>query len=109
MRWCLVILARARIERHASGRQLASFVTTLACPALGPASLEAVFIRAPILRAVGPGVQVLAERETPVLVRDRNVLAATFHPELTADRRVHEQFLQDARRHAPVSEPAPAR
>ena len=104
---CAILLARevrspaqrslglldATIERNAYGRQLASFVTTLACPALGPAPLEAVFIRAPILRAVGPGVEVLAERETPVLVRDRNVLAATFHPELTADRRVHAAFL----------------
>lgn len=81
------------VERNGYGRQVASFTTPISCPALGPKALDAVFIRAPIVRACGAGVEVLAEHETPVLVRDRNMLAATFHPELTPDPRVHAYFL----------------
>ena len=84
------------VERNAYGRQVASFAETLKCPTLGAQPLEAVFIRAPVIRAVGPGVEVLASRETPVLVRAGHVIAATFHPELTADRRVHAAFLGDS-------------
>ncbi len=54
-----------------------------------------VFIRAPRVRDVGPGVEVLAELDDePVLLRDGDVLVASFHPELTDDPRVHELFLQ---------------
>jgi 5'-phosphate synthase pdxT subunit len=54
-----------------------------------------VFIRAPRIVATGPGVQVLALRkDSPVLVRQGHVLAATFHPELSADRRVHRLFVE---------------
>jgi len=56
--------------------------------------LEAIFIRAPIIRRVGPAVSVLARfQDDPVLVAEGMHLAATFHPELTADGRVHRLFL----------------
>jgi len=78
------------VERNAYGRQADSFVGEVDAPALG-GRLPAVFIRAPKIRRVGPGVEVLATRESePVLVRQDNVVAATFHPELTEDATVHE-------------------
>jgi pyridoxal 5'-phosphate synthase pdxT subunit len=85
------------IARNAYGRQLDSTVlrlTDVDRAALGDAPLEAVFIRAPKITAAPPGVEVLARRDgDPVLVRKENVLAATFHPELTDDRRVFDLFL----------------
>lgn len=84
------------VARNAYGRQVASEVRT-GCSKLKEASLEMVFIRAPIIEQVGAGVEVLAELEgRPVLVREGNVLAATFHPELTSDTTVHEYFLRMA-------------
>ena len=57
--------------------------------------LEMVFIRAPRITEVGDRVEVLARRDgAPILVRERNVLAATFHPELSEDRRIHRYFIQ---------------
>ena len=77
------------IERNAYGRQADSFTADVDAPALGGA-LPAVFIRAPRIRRAGPGVETLATRVgESVLVRQGNVFAATFHPELTADTRVH--------------------
>jgi pyridoxal 5'-phosphate synthase pdxT subunit len=76
------------VERNAYGRQADSFVGTADAPSLG-GILPAVFIRAPRIRSVGPAVEVLATRDgEPVLVRQGNVVAATFHPELTEDDRV---------------------
>ena len=78
------------VERNAYGRQVDSFVGEVDAPALG-GRLPAVFIRAPKIRRVGDGVEVLATREgEPVLVRQGNVVAATFHPELTPDTKVHD-------------------
>ena len=78
------------VERNAYGRQADSFVGEVDAPALG-GRLPAVFIRAPKIRRVGPAVEILATRESePVLVRQDNVVAATFHPELTEDATVHE-------------------
>ena len=78
------------VERNAYGRQADSFVGHVDAPGLGE-RLPAVFIRAPKIRRVGPGVEVLATRDSePVLVRQGNVLAATFHPELTDDATVHD-------------------
>jgi 5'-phosphate synthase pdxT subunit len=78
------------VERNAYGRQVDSFVGDVDALELG-GTLPAVFIRAPRIRRVGPGVEVLATRESePVLVAQENVIAATFHPELTADTTVHE-------------------
>lgn len=85
------------VVRNAYGRQLDSVVvrlTDLAKSVLGGESLEAVFIRAPRIASVDPSVEVLARRDgDPVLVRQGNVTAATFHPELTEDRRVVDVFL----------------
>jgi 5'-phosphate synthase pdxT subunit len=77
------------VERNAYGRQLDSFIGQVDAPALGGA-LPAVFIRAPRIRRIGREVETLARRAgEPVLVRQANILAATFHPELTEDERVH--------------------
>lgn len=87
------------VERNAYGRQLDSRVATLH-PApefaerAGEGDVEAVFIRAPIIRRAGPGVKILAEYAgDPVLVEQGRHLIATFHPELTSDTRVHKLFL----------------
>lgn len=85
-------LLDATIERNAWGRQVDSFETRLEVPAFG-GSLPAVFIRAPRFRALGPGVEVLARLDgEPVLVRQGHVLAATFHPEIAGDTRLHAAF-----------------
>jgi len=77
------------IERNAYGRQVDSFIAEIEAPALGGA-MPAVFIRAPRIRRVGEEVDVLGRHAgEPVLVSQGNVVAATFHPELTADRRLH--------------------
>src|SRR3954468_12733940 len=82
------------IRRNAYGRQLDSHIIH-ETSALGGDPLEMVFIRAPKFEQLGPQVEVLArEGNDPVLVRDKHVLAATFHPELSEDRRVHEYFLK---------------
>ncbi len=77
------------VERNAYGRQVDSFIARVedAAPALR--GVEAVFIRAPIIRRTGPGVEVLMRHDGhPVLVRQGAVYAATFHPEMTDDTRV---------------------
>jgi 5'-phosphate synthase pdxT subunit len=82
------------VRRNAYGRQIDSAILTLATK-LGPEPLEQVYIRAPRIERVGPGVEVLAERDGhPVLVRQGNVMASTFHPELSDDPRVHAEFLK---------------
>ncbi len=88
------------IRRNAYGRQLSSFIARENHSGAWPGGpLEMVFIRAPIIEAVGPEVQVLAEcRGAPVLVRQKHLLASTFHPELTADLRIHQYFLSMAGR-----------
>ena len=83
-----------QVERNAYGRQLDSRIAHLD-PQGMDGGLEAVFIRAPIIRRVGKDVKVLATYEgDPVLVEQGRHLAATFHPELTDDTRVHLIFLQ---------------
>ena len=85
------------IQRNAYGRQIDSSIVT-APSALAGAPLEMVFIRAPRITRTGAGVEILAEREgAPVLVRQGRVLAATFHPELSADLRVHQLFVDMVR------------
>ena len=81
------------VKRNGYGRQVASFEADLQ---LGddPEPIRGVFIRAPRVEQAGPEVEVLAELEgDPVLVRQGDVLAAAFHPELTGDTRVHARFL----------------
>lgn len=82
------------IERNAYGRQIDSSTQDGDCPALSPEPLQMVFIRAPIIRRVGEAVKVLGRANgLPVLVEQGNVLAATFHPELTTDETIHRYFL----------------
>jgi 5'-phosphate synthase pdxT subunit len=84
----------AVVERNAYGRQIDSSIVT-GETALGGGPLEMVFIRAPRILETGPGVEVLARRDGfPVLVRQGQVMAATFHPELSIDRRVHGLFVE---------------
>jgi 5'-phosphate synthase pdxT subunit len=81
------------VERNGYGRQLDSHIATIHPDGLA-GDLEAVFIRAPIIRSVGPQARVLAyHRDTPVLVEQGRHMAATFHPELTPDSRIHQMFL----------------
>ncbi len=82
------------VERNAYGRQIDSTILE-AKTKLGDEPLEMVFIRAPRIQQIGEGVEVLAERDGyPVLVRKGSVMAATFHPELSDDPRVHAEFLK---------------
>jgi 5'-phosphate synthase pdxT subunit len=82
------------VARNAYGRQTDSFEAMLDAPAFGSALLG-VFIRAPRITSLGPGVEVLARHgDEPVLVRQGRVMCATFHPELSDDPRVHQLFLQ---------------
>ncbi len=83
-----------RIRRNGYGRQRESFVAPVSLSARGQAEFEGVFIRAPVILAIGAAVEVLGRcRGEPVLVRQAQRLAATFHPELTADTRLHALFL----------------
>ena len=87
-----------RVRRNAYGRQLESSIrqgeTSIGADDRKLVPLEMVFIRAPKIERVGDGVEVLArEGNDPVLVRKGKVMASTFHPELSADTRVHQAFL----------------
>lgn len=82
------------IERNSYGRQVDSFITKVETRFTDNA-IEAVFIRAPKIQAIGQEVDVLATLENqPIFVRQNNVFAATFHPELTNDDRIHRLFIQ---------------
>ncbi len=81
------------IVRNAYGRQVDSFIGRASLA--GGGEMEAVFIRAPRIRRVGPGVEVLASvGEEPVLVRQRNIVAATFHPELSEPPALHAEIFR---------------
>jgi pyridoxal 5'-phosphate synthase pdxT subunit len=83
-----------RIRRNAYGRQIDSSIRE-AQTRLEGGPLEMVFIRAPRIVATGKNVQVLARAgDDPVLIREGNIMAATFHPELSPDTRVHQEFLK---------------
>jgi 5'-phosphate synthase pdxT subunit len=85
------------VRRNAYGRQVASFEADLELPGEDE-PLRGVFIRAPRVADVGPEVEVLAEHDgEPVLLRQGRFVVASFHPELTADTRVHEIFLEAVR------------
>lgn len=82
------------VERNAYGRQIDSFEATFSSDHFPGEPLKGVFIRAPIIAAVRPPAQTIAVYEDqPVVVRQERLLAATFHPELTDDRRLHRYFL----------------
>jgi pyridoxal 5'-phosphate synthase pdxT subunit len=90
----LLRLMNITVRRNAYGRQVDSFETDLDVPALGDPPLHAVFIRAPVIENVGADVDVLASLGgKPVLARQANILVSAFHPELTADDRVHRYFV----------------
>lgn len=87
------------VERNAYGRQIDSTILS-AETSLPGGPLEMIFIRAPRIRQTGPGVDVIARRDgDPTLVRSGRLMAATFHPELSGDARVHQLFLDMVREH----------
>ena len=88
----------ATVERNAYGRQIDSSIEA-GTTKLEGGPLEMVYIRAPRIVKIGPDVKVLAERDGfPVLVEEGQIMAATFHPELSVDRRVHQRFVDLVRR-----------
>lgn len=95
------------VDRNAYGRQVDSFEADIGVPQFGADPYHAVFIRAPVVTSVGPGVEVLAscarvdgEAERPVAVRQGAVMATSFHPELTSDTRFHRYFVDLVRSEA---------
>jgi pyridoxal 5'-phosphate synthase pdxT subunit len=92
----------ATVERNAYGRQIDSVIESAETKLKG-GPLEMVYIRAPRIVKTGKDVQVLAKRDGfPVLVEQGHILAATFHPELSTDRRVHQRFVELVREHTAV-------
>jgi 5'-phosphate synthase pdxT subunit len=89
------------VERNAFGRQLDSFEDELHVPVLGDQPVHGVFIRAPIVDRAGPGVDVLARLDDGriVAVRERNILATAFHPELAGETRFHRLVAAMASEH----------
>ena len=83
----------ATVRRNAYGRQVDSFECDLSVTSLD-SPFHAIFIRAPAIEELGSGVEVLASwNDAPVLIRSGRIMAASFHPELTADTRIHRLFL----------------
>jgi 5'-phosphate synthase pdxT subunit len=95
------------VRRNAFGRQVDSFEADLEIVDLEGPPFHGVFIRAPIVTEVGPGVQVLCALPDGriVSVRQGNLLGSSFHPELTDDTRLHERFLELARSQRPITQP----
>ena len=90
------------VERNAYGRQIDSSIE-MTDTKLNGGPMELVYIRAPRIVRSGPAVEVLAERDGfPVFVEQGHVMAATFHPELSADRRVHRRFVEMVRAGQPA-------
>jgi 5'-phosphate synthase pdxT subunit len=89
------------VERNAFGRQLDSFEADLQVPVLGDRPVHAVFIRAPIVEDIGPDVDVLARLDDGriVAVRERNIVATAFHPELAGETRFHRLVATMAAEH----------
>jgi 5'-phosphate synthase pdxT subunit len=89
------------VERNAFGRQLESFEADLVVPVLGDQPVHGVFIRAPVIERTGPDVDVLARLEDGriVAVRERNVIATAFHPELAGETRFHRLVAAMASEH----------
>ncbi len=84
------------VSRNSYGRQIDSFITGVEIPSINGSGLfRAIFIRAPQVMSVGPKTDTLAElKDKPVMVRNENTLALSFHPELTDDVRIHRYFLE---------------
>lgn len=82
------------VNRNAFGRQSESFETDIVIPKIGEKPYHAVFIRAPVITSVGSEVEVLARTEEGVVaVQQGNIIATSFHPELSGDSRLHRYFL----------------
>ena len=96
------------VRRNAFGRQLESFEADLAVPILGDVPVHGVFIRAPAVERVGPAVDVVARLDDGrvVAVRQRNVIATAFHPELAGETRFHRLLATMAAEHADPGEGA---
>ena len=94
------------VRRNAFGSQTQSFETDLDVPVLGEAPVHAVFIRAPVIERTGPGVEVMASLPDGriVAVRERNVIATSFHPELAGETRFHRLVATMAAEHADPGE-----
>ncbi|MBI9098328.1 MAG: pyridoxal 5'-phosphate synthase glutaminase subunit PdxT [Spirochaetaceae bacterium] len=87
-------LMNYKVSRNDYGRQIDSFDALLNISGLGEDPVPAVFIRAPRITEIADSVEILSEYEgSPVMVREKNMLAASFHPELTDDTRVHSLFI----------------
>jgi pyridoxal 5'-phosphate synthase pdxT subunit len=96
----------ATVERNAYGRQVDSIIETVDTSLEG-GPMELVYIRAPRIVKTGTGVKILAQRDGfPVLVEQGHILAATFHPELSTDRRVHQRFVNLVREYSAAHSPA---
>ena len=84
------------IERNAFGRQHESFEVDLEIPVLGKEPFRGIFIRSPIVNNVGESVNILTKlNDKIVAVKQNNIIGTSFHPELSADRRLHELFIKD--------------
>jgi 5'-phosphate synthase pdxT subunit len=89
-------------HRNAFGRQVDSFETDLSIAAIGEPDFHAIFIRAPLVENAGPSVEILAtmpnDESRIVAVRQENLLATSFHPEITSDNRIHQLFVDMVRK-----------
>jgi pyridoxal 5'-phosphate synthase pdxT subunit len=84
------------IERNAFGRQHESFEVDLEIPILGKEPFRGIFIRSPIVNNVGDSVTILTKLSDKIVaVKQNNIIGTSFHPELSADRRLHELFIKD--------------
>ena len=84
------------IERNAFGRQHESFEADLDIPLLGTDSFKGIFIRAPIINNIGENITILAKLNDKIVgVKQNNIIGTSFHPELSADNRIHELFVKD--------------
>ncbi|MCL4407680.1 MAG: pyridoxal 5'-phosphate synthase glutaminase subunit PdxT [Thermotogae bacterium] len=82
------------VSRNGYGRQINSFHAEISIPAIGDKPFDAVFIRAPVITKVGKLDVLASYNHTPVFVSRKNIIASTFHPELSDDTRIHEFFLE---------------
>jgi 5'-phosphate synthase pdxT subunit len=94
--WPRIGVLDAVVHRNAYGRQVESFEESLEIEGVG--TVEAIFIRAPVISSVGGDVDVLAtSHDRPCVVRQDNILAATFHPEISGDAGLHRYFVEEVR------------
>jgi len=87
-------LMNITVTRNAYGRQIDSFVAPVKCPILGPDNFNGVFIRAPSVTNISESVEIIGKLDdgSPVALLENNIMATSFHPELTNDTRFHELF-----------------